>query len=167
MLIFVMRHGVAVDRDDPDYPDDFSRPLTKKGSKRTHDICRGLLELDTQVDAIFSSPYLRCRQTADIAVTELNYSGQPVVETRNLAPAAGHLGIIQEVVSSAAQSVLLVGHQPDLSELISHLIAGDSHALDIPLKKAAVALIEISSLPPTERGTLHFLLQPAVLRRLA
>ena len=167
MLIFLMRHGVAVDRDDPDYPDDASRPLTRHGVKRTARIARGLRRMDVSIDRLVTSPLYRCRQTADVVAKEFGFPTSSIIETLHLAPGGSPLAFVQELfVDPAPTAVMAVGHQPDLSELISLLIAGDPHAIDIPLKKGAVALVECDNPPSVERGTLHFLLQPSMLRRL-
>lgn len=168
MLISIMRHGLAVERGHPDYPDDAARPLTRKGARRIARIVRGLRRLDLSIDRILSSPHYRCRQTADIAAAELQLPPTTVVDSKNLMPGANPIALVQDLFNQPMpNSVLVVGHQPELTELISLLITGDVHAVDVPMKKGAVALVECDNPPTLERGTLHFLMQPAMLRRLS
>ncbi|MCA8962267.1 MAG: histidine phosphatase family protein, partial [Planctomycetes bacterium] len=59
MILYVMRHGIAFPREDPDCPPDFERPLTERGRERTHDAARGLVEMGVRPTAVLSSPLVR------------------------------------------------------------------------------------------------------------
>ena len=71
MLVYLMRHGIAQDRDDPESPPDPDRQLTRKGAERTAEVARGLRALGVKPGAVLTSPYLRAAQTAAIAETAL------------------------------------------------------------------------------------------------
>ena len=65
-------------------------------------------------------------------------------------------------------NLLLVGHEPLLGDLAAFLLTlNDESKLGVALKKAGMCRIEIDALPPTERGTLHWLMTPKQLRQLA
>ena len=65
MLLYLVRHGIAMDREDPNCPPDTERALTPRGMKRTHAAALGLLALKVKPDAALTSPgWLRAAQTA-------------------------------------------------------------------------------------------------------
>ena len=66
MLLYLVRHGIAMDREDPNCPPDTERPLTPRGMKRTHAAALGLLAMKVKPDAVLTSPWLRSVQTAEI-----------------------------------------------------------------------------------------------------
>jgi phosphohistidine phosphatase SixA len=70
-------------------------------------------------------------------------------------------------VGSDAFSVMLVGHEPSISELASFLLTGSPDGAYLPFKKGAVAAIEVGSLPPRSPGKLLWFLAPKQLRALA
>ena len=72
MNLFILRHGIAVERDPKSFPDDSKRPLTLKGEDRIRLVCDAIQGLDVTFDQILFSPFLRARQTADIIASGLN-----------------------------------------------------------------------------------------------
>lgn len=166
MDFYIFRHGIAEERSEQ-YPDDSERPLTSDGKVKTREAASGLLALEVAPDAIFTSPYVRAKQTAEIVAAVLGASAK-LRETRRLEPgesATALLAAIREAAPGAA-SVMVVGHEPDLGILASRLLAGDGHTIDIPLKKAGAVKIELDGLPPAGRGTLRWVLTPNILRAL-
>src|SRR5262247_3681236 len=71
MNLYLMRHGIAVDSDQPGPEADGARPLTQKGLKRTRRAARGLRRLGVSFDGILTSPLVRARQTAEIVADAL------------------------------------------------------------------------------------------------
>ena len=71
MNLYLMRHGIALTRDDPSVAHDAERPLTGKGVKRMRKAAKGLRELAIRFDSILTSPLSRARQTADIVASIL------------------------------------------------------------------------------------------------
>jgi len=91
-----------------------------------------------------------------------------VRETANLAPGGSAHELFAEIKSHAGtESVALIGHQPDLGELISRITASNCAAASIQLKKGGVCCIKVSETVPTFRGELVWLLTPKQLRLLA
>lgn len=172
MLLYVMRHGVAVERGDPEFPDDARRPLTPDGRRKTRAAARGLRRLKPEIDLIYTSPLPRALQTAEIVAAELRLATAALRQTPALAPGAPRSDLFRELNGDggngvgAARGILVVGHEPDLSNLIAHLLTGDSRGLDLALKKSAIAALEVASLPPIERATLLWFLQPRQLRAI-
>src|SRR5437868_2240920 len=122
MEIYVLRHGIAVERGTPGYKNDGDRPLTPEGTEKMEEIAEAMERMGMKFDLILSSPYVRAKHTAKIVAAALR---QEVTLTDHLLPDADGGELIDEINDEKPQRVLLVGHEPDLSELISTLVAGN------------------------------------------
>jgi len=162
MEIYILRHGIAVERGTPGYKKDSERPLTKEGEEKMHQIAEAMLGMGLQFDLILSSPYIRAKQTAQIVAGELD---EEVTSTDFLIPDANGLELIAEINDEKPQRVLLVGHEPDLSRLISLLVSGGSDAT-IELKKGGLCKLTSDKLTFGRSATLNWLLTPKQLRQL-
>lgn len=164
MNLFLLRHGVAVDRDPESFPDDSLRPLTLKGEERLRVVADAIRTLEVSFDAILSSPYLRARQTTEIIATALGL--RRVMEFRDeLTPTGDPKALVRFVnrMQPAPENLLLVGHEPYLSEFLSVLISGQPDAA-IDLKKNGFAKIEVAQRLKFGRcATLNWLLTPRQL----
>ncbi|PYS11242.1 MAG: phosphohistidine phosphatase SixA [Acidobacteria bacterium] len=162
MEIYILRHGIAVDRGTPGYKKDGDRPLTEDGIEKIRQVAEAMLAMELKFDLILSSPYVRAAETAKIVAGELD---EEVTFTNFLLPEGNPLELIREINDNKPQSVLLVGHEPDLSRLMSHLISGDSEAA-IELKKGGLSKLTAEKLMFGQCATLHWLLTPKQLRSL-
>jgi len=72
MEIYVLRHGIAVERGTAGYKKDSDRPLTKEGEKKTNQFESAMLAMNLKFDLILSSHYMRARRTAQIDAEELD-----------------------------------------------------------------------------------------------
>ena len=160
MRIVLFRHGIAIDRADPACPAEEQRQLTDRGRDRTHAAARGLSALDLHPDRILSSPWLRARQTAEIAASELGFDENRIEFTPALLPFAASSSILQEIGPGVGGEVLLTGHAPHLDELLEELVGIGTGVTR--LKKAGAAAIEISS----GHAHLEWMISPRELRRL-
>ena len=168
MNLYLMRHGIAVESDDPAAIQDNQRALTPKGAKRLRRAARGLRHLDISFDGILTSPVLRARQTAEIVATVLGLESL-LEEVSGLAPESTveHLLFGLERYQDR-KHILMVGHEPLLSKTIGSLLCGGDggHKLEIDLRKGSLCRIEIDGLPLSSPGILHWLLAPKQLRLL-
>jgi phosphohistidine phosphatase len=162
MEIYILRHGIAVNRGTPGYKKDSDRPLTPEGEEKVHQIAKAMLAMDLKFDLILSSPYLRAKQTAQIVATELD---EKLTLTDYLVPDGNPLELIRELNDEKPQSVLLVGHEPYLTGLISVLVTGESDAA-IELKKGGLCKLSTDRLAFGQCATLNWLLTPKQLRSL-
>jgi phosphohistidine phosphatase len=144
MMIWLLRHG---DAEDGDGTDDAARELTEKGRRQSEWAGRALSALGVELDACLTSPKARARDTARIACEPLGI--EPEVEE---ALRGG--GFDVGSVTAGRGEVLLVGHEPDLSDAI-----GDATGASVKLKKGGLAGMD--------EGTLHVLARPADLKRIA
>ena len=168
MNLFILRHGVAVERDPQSFPDDSRRPLTLKGEDRVRLVCDAMQALELSFDQILASPFLRCRQTAEIVAGTLGL--RRVLEFRaELVPDGDPKALIRFVnrLQPVPENLLLVGHEPYLSRLMSLLISGTDAAF-IDLKKNGMAKLEVAQkLRHGQCATLNWLLTPRQLGLLA
>ena len=162
MEIYILRHGIAVERGTPGYKKDSDRPLTKEGIDKMHQIAECILAMDLKFDLILSSPLARAEQTARIVADELD---EEVTFTNHLSPDGNALELVREINDEKPQRVLLVGHEPDLSRLISLLLSGNTDA-SIELKKGGLCKMTADRLVFGQCATLNWLLTPKQLRAL-
>jgi len=79
MRIIFLRHGIAIDREHPDCPDDPDRYLTADGISRTRKAIKGLKRLGIQPRHVLSSPWRRARETAELALQGIESQIQRVM----------------------------------------------------------------------------------------
>ncbi|MGI0028513.1 MAG: phosphohistidine phosphatase SixA [Nitrososphaera sp.] len=165
MELFVLRHGEAGKRLLPGGKDS-ERPLTMAGKEEIAEIAKALFRLDVNFDFVATSPLKRSLQTAEIVAKQLKVKKGNFEEWTELKPE----GSRQELYRKLAQfkpesSVLVVGHEPYLSAMISELVFASS-AANIVLKKGGFAKIGLTSLQPKAKGELRWLLTPKHLRKI-
>jgi phosphohistidine phosphatase len=161
MNLYLMRHAIAAEPEEN--VEDSQRPLTKNGEKKLEKIARNLEKLDLDIDIILTSPYLRARQTADVVADALDMKKKRVVESENLIPLGFAEKLVEEInAREPAENLLLVGHEPFLSQLVGMLTAGTAD-LQIDMKKAGLCKLSIEQLSYGRCATLEWLLTPAQL----
>lgn len=175
MRLYFLRHAVAYSREE--WPgSEADRPLTEPGRAEMRHVAAGLAALDLGVALAITSPFARALETARIAEEGLR---APLVEANELAPGAtlgGLLRVLQGTLQAHedAGRVLLVGHEPDFSQMIGELIAAP-HPARLVLKKAGCGCVDlprkavkraVTSHDLSGEGTLRWLLTPSQLARL-
>jgi phosphohistidine phosphatase len=166
MRLSLLRHGIAANRASPEYENDSERPLTPKGERRMRRIAKGIQASGLAYDLILSSPYLRAKQTAEIVAQVLSMpEGVLLVET--LTPEGNPRQLIEALRTDhrEREDVLLVGHEPYLSRLISTLLTGGPN-LSVVMKRGGVCALDVETLRFGRCASLVSLLGPRQLRRL-
>jgi phosphohistidine phosphatase len=161
MRLIIIRHAIAVPRGTPDIPDD-DRPLTRRGIRRFREAARGLARVQPRPDILFTSPLKRARQTAQIeagAWGKVKAKRTPVLAGGSFPEIAG---VLDKLPREA--TVAVVGHEPDVSELVSAIL-GSRDAAAFTFKKGGVAAVEVPG-PLGQGGALLWYLPPRLLRRL-
>ena len=163
MNLYILRHGLAADRNRTKYADDRLRPLTRKGIAKMRREAAAMNALNIRPALIITSPLLRAVQTADIVRRELA-APPKMTQSHALTPSADPALLLQEIEAthSALDSIMAVGHEPHLSSLVSVALTGRPAAL-IRLKKGALCNLKIS---PSGRARLLWALTPAQLTGL-
>jgi len=164
MNLFLLRHGLAVERDEFDPANDADRPLTPKGHRQLRHVAAALRAMELRFDAIWSSPLVRARQTAEIVAAELKLKKR-LAGAAELKPGGCPEKLLHKISQPppAVENILFVGHEPDFSELISRLVAGGSGA-SFALKKGGLAKLALEKFPASNRATLAWLLTPAQMK---
>jgi phosphohistidine phosphatase len=160
--LYVLRHGIAVPHGTPDIPDD-ERPLTPKGRKRMREIGRGLRRLGIAPERIISSPLPRAWETAEIVANALGRSD--LLEASDALRADRDAASIRDwILTRTEDRLMIVGHNPSLSDLLGLLVTGTDGFQLCELKKGGVAALSTRA----EGGfTFDWIAQPRILRRLA
>lgn len=167
MELYVIRHAIAQPLGQQNDFTDEKRALTSEGRDRMREAVKGLRKLEVELDLMLASPLVRAIETAEIVAAGLGLGKKEIEQTANLSPGASTDELFAEIKrSKGAETIALVGHQPDLGELISTLVYGDDR-MAIQLKKGSVCLINVTETVPTLRGELMWLLTPKQLRLLA
>jgi phosphohistidine phosphatase len=163
MELYVVRHGIAIDREDPKSPADPERYLTEEGIEKTEQVAKRIAALDIPADALISSPYVRAMQTAELFAAAFEYPKQKIRQTNALLPGAEPSLFFGELAKDKQAAVVFCfGHAPHLDDLIATGV-GVKHPITA-MKKAGVALLELKRVsPPT--GQLVWLVTPKLLRR--
>ncbi|HWZ75602.1 MAG TPA: phosphohistidine phosphatase SixA [Candidatus Sulfotelmatobacter sp.] len=161
MILYVLRHTSAGDHLATPKKDE-KRALDKEGIEQCGYVGRALAALEVQVDVIVSSPLKRCTQTAALVGNELGYEGKLQTEP-GLRPEAG-LADFRKILEkySRQEAVMVVGHNPNLSQFLGSVISDSGCEASVELKKGAVAKVEMRR----SSGTLQWCLTPKVLRAL-
>jgi phosphohistidine phosphatase len=117
------------------------------------------------VELHLSSPLVRAWQTAEILEAEAGWPAPKACDA--LAGNRGQDGVVSVLQESPnLTSVALVGHEPDVSELVSYFLTGSSRQAGIEFKKGAVACLALPEGPVPGTGYLRWHLPPRVLRGL-
>ena len=166
MQIYVIRHAEAQQLGQKNEFSDEKRSLTSEGRDRMRDGAKGLDKLGVEPDLILTSPLARALETAEIVAAALGVSKKEIVQTDNLKPGASAEELFAEVKRrTGIESLALVGHEPDLSGIISKLLRVGGIPID--LKKGAVCCVSVTETVPALRGSLLWLLTLKQLRMLS
>jgi phosphohistidine phosphatase len=153
MKLYFLRHGEA------DWPDwkksDDERPLTGRGKKEMREVARFLERMKVRPDLIVTSPLPRAAQTAEIAA---EYLKTKLRQDESIAPGFGISELRTVLKRHRAKSLMLVGHEPDFTEVISKLTGAT-----LKLSKAGVALLDVDL--SFEKGRLLWLFPPKLARK--
>ena len=156
LQVYLLRHA---DAGDPAVWSglDADRPLSGKGRRQARSVGRWLSSMAHPPEVVITSPKLRASETAEIATA--GWPARPISDER-LGGGLDIDGLAAVVADHAptAERVMIVGHDPDFSELASELTGAS-----IALKKGAVARIDVPRPPRAGSGTLRWLVPPEAL----
>lgn len=165
MLLYIVRHGIAIDREDPKCPPEAERYLTEKGIAKTRAVAKAIAELGVEGDQFLSSPYVRAMQTAEIFAAALEYPKSKIAKTDALLPGAEALAFFRELARhSRSESVLCFGHAPHVDQLVAAALGTKKDITQ--MKKAGVAALELQRIAPPS-ATLLWLTTPKLLKNSA
>ncbi len=163
MQLLVFRHGIA--QDISEAGSDENRALTEDGIQKTRKAALGLAKLIDRPDVILTSPLVRARQTADI-LGEVLHSEPRVLKALAYGPAGAVIGQLRR---RREETVIVVGHEPTLSQVVEMLLTGNEPSHFVQMKKAGCACVD-TPLPDhgvIGGGRLLWLATPRMLRGMA
>jgi phosphohistidine phosphatase len=164
MQLFLVRHGIAIDREDPKCPAEAERYLTEEGIKKTREVARGVAAISKKPDLLLSSPYVRAMQTAQLFAAALKYPKQKIRKTNLLLPGSDVAAFFRELAHDKnAERVFCFGHAPHLDEVIAAVLGSKHDATS--MKKAGVACFDLRRVVPPS-GTLAWLATPKLLKKI-
>lgn len=166
MNLYILRHGLAVELGTAGCKSDFDRHLTTKGERKMRDIAAAMRKLQLWFDLVLTSPYVRAHQTAEIVADAFKISKRLEL-CDALSPGRSSRKLIDAIkgLDSAPGDLLLVGHEPDLSDLISLLVFGQE-GCSITLKKGGLCRLTVPTLKYGRCANLEWLLTSRQLRSL-
>ncbi|HET8890757.1 MAG TPA: phosphohistidine phosphatase SixA [Candidatus Angelobacter sp.] len=161
MLLYFLRHASA-GKSLNNAKKDERRPLDEEGALQARYVGRLLSSLDVQVDQIISSPLKRARQTASLVANELAFEADVQIDDA-LRPEA-EFAQFQSMLARYKKydAVMVVGHNPSLSEFLNKSVSGAAGSAQIDFRKGAVARVEMDG----RTGTLDWLITPKIARAL-
>jgi phosphohistidine phosphatase len=157
--LLVLRHAKS-SRDDPAL-DDCDRPLTARGERDAPRMGRLVRDEQLAPDLVVCSDAVRARQTAEAMAEAAGYSGTILLEHRLYAAEAGDiLAVLRDVVEPDLGTVMIVGHNPGLEDLVSALTGFREDLPTAALAQLALAIDRWSDIDPRTRGKLVRLWRP-------
>ena len=157
MNLYLIRHSIAenitIDKKD------FDRELTDEGKfviKKTSEAWKNYIG---NVDVVLTSPLKRAIQTAEIISASLQEK-QNLIKDNNLGTGSRTADLIDLLNSLEYKNVVVVGHQPDLSQHINNFCGTGSFNLAFP--PASLAKIEFDNSIKYGRGRLIYFIPPII-----
>jgi phosphohistidine phosphatase len=162
MEIYFLRHANAGEPKLNPAKDE-KRPLDKLGIEQSHDVGRALAALDVTVDAVLSSPLRRATQTASVVSNEIGHEDKVILEAA-LRPGASYQQF-QDLLArySRKDAIMVVGHNPSMTEFLNKLVSAGGLSSAIELKKGSVARVDKTG---RRAAVLKWCMPPKVVRSI-
>jgi phosphohistidine phosphatase len=158
MQVHLLRHGTAEDTRPGGA--DSERKLTPAGREEVRRAIVRARPAGIAPTLIFSSPYVRAVETAEIAAAVVGYAGN-ILRTEALVPEASPRQVWQEIRGRPDESqILLAGHEPLLSQLMAYLLNAPS--LRVDMRKATLLRIDLDRFTGEPSGLLKWMVTPDI-----
>lgn len=119
---------------------DFERPLNDRGRKAAGLIGKFIAKQDVNIDLVISSPAVRARETIDLVLRAAKRSPELRFDQRVYEASPTRLLEITSQIEDDRKSVMLVGHNPGMEELLALLVGAEQH-----MPTASLARVVLSS----------------------
>lgn len=154
--LFLLRHAKA---ENAAGLSDFDRDLNDRGRREAQAAGEYIKKQNQQLDLVLSSPALRARETAELALASAGLDNEIRFDQRIYEASLSRLLTVLSEVDDRASSLMLVGHNPGLEELIRTLTGRAGQ-----MKPATIASISLNidqwSSVGENTGTLDWLVKP-------
>ena len=166
MELYILRHGKAQEHTQS-IVSDVKRQLTETGKKELECIAKAMKNLEIKVDEVISSPLIRAKQTAEITLKHVKSKKKITVIWNELKPEIDVAKTIKKLITlKPASSILLVGHESHLTNLIQMIISDNSNTVNISLKKGGLVHIRCNPVKTKIAGSLRSMMTPKQLKKL-
>ena len=118
MLLYLLRHALAQERAESDA----ARELTAEGVAQARSVAKKFRQHSPLMDRVLCSPYHRAQQTASYVMPL--FPGLDMISEDSLMPGGDVYAVLDAIEDAAVQNVLLVGHNPFMSRMLSVLVDG-------------------------------------------
>ena len=163
MDVYIIRHAAAEDRDTSRWPDDAKRPLTESGRKKFRRVARHLGEVVESKPLVLSSRFVRAWETAMILANEADWPKPKECDALELKNNRQVFSVLREHATEKA--IALVGHEPQLGQLISLLLTGDEDRVRLGFKKGAVASLTVPIAQPPGEAVLNWIITSGLIEK--
>jgi phosphohistidine phosphatase len=153
--LIIVRHGEAEPKIDS--IEDKERKLIKKGVKQMRRVAGFIDEMDYSFDRVFSSTYIRAYQSAEVILDELGEDEKKIETITELEPDKDPSEFINKIKENDNASILIVGHEPFLSQLVRNLTGGN-----VEIKKGGLVVIDYN--PVDGKGILKTLVTQKIMK---
>jgi phosphohistidine phosphatase len=150
--LLVLRHAKSSWSDSA--LDDHERPLNKRGRRDAPRMGELVREHGLMPDVVISSDAVRARLTAEAVVEAARHPGQILLDPRLYAASAADIVSLLRTVGEKAETVMVVGHNPGLEELVAQLTGERQDLPTAALVKIVLPIDQWRGLEPSTRGTL-------------
>ncbi|HYE56987.1 MAG TPA: histidine phosphatase family protein [Rhodothermales bacterium] len=157
MRLYLMRHGIAEDRQEG--LDEADRALTAKGHHKLAGQAAALRRLNWHADVLLTSPMRRATETAQVVGVVYGLVPEPVGALTSGADPDAYFAVL--AVQPSEAHVWVVSHEPDLSDVIRALTGGT-----VKMRKGTIAVLDLD-VPARDGARLRGLYDPDVLRAVA
>ena len=165
MELYILRHGKAQEHTQ-NFAGDSKRELTEVSKKELCCIAKAIKNLEIDVDDIISSPLIRAKQTAEIIIKHVKSKKKSIKIWNELKPEIDTEKTVKKLTTlKPDSSIMLVGHEPHLTDLISKIISNDG-TVDISLKKGGLVHIICNIAKGKISGSLRSIMTPKQLKKL-
>ncbi|MDH4071118.1 MAG: histidine phosphatase family protein [Ignavibacteria bacterium] len=161
MILVIVRHGDALPADGSPGGDP-TRPLSEQGETDIQALGLILSHVSPPVSRILTSPLLRAKQTGLILARTIN-PPLHAEQTDLLTPGFRHKPLLDSLGSDKEGTVIAVGHEPDCSGLVSHLVAGQT--IHMRMRPGTAAAVQTSR-TDSQDGRLLWVLTPELVRQM-
>ncbi len=155
MRVFFIRHAPALSRVSW-LRDDMERPLSDKGIIGAKKLFKEFSKIYDAPSVIYSSQALRAKETAQLL--SKSFKGARLIESPFLNPGATFDSFKNLLADEKSECVAVVGHEPDFSIILSHILASGA-TVSIDIKKSSLIEIELNE---DFKGTLKAVIPPKI-----
>jgi phosphohistidine phosphatase len=164
--LLVLRHAKSSWNDSA--LDDHARPLNKRGRRDGPRMGRLVREHRLTPDIIMSSDAVRARRTAEAVAKATRYAGEILLDRRlYIASPPGIFAVLRTVRETKAGTVMIVGHNPGLEELVTQLTGEQQDLPTAALAQIGLPIDRWRDLKMSTRGTLLGLWRPKEVTKAA